>query len=71
MEGTKSRARRLQSLAVLQEFAGGRLERQWWGRAYELVAPMVRVVAGRIRATDSADPSERWEATVQPIAKGA
>jgi hypothetical protein len=58
-------------LAVLQEFAGGRLERQWLGRAYELVTPTVRMVAGRIPVADSVGRSERREAMVQPIAKGA
>lgn len=74
MEGTRTRstrARRLRSLAVLQEFAGGRLERQWWARAYELVAPTVCVVACKIRGADSLCPSEREEAMVEPIAKGA
>lgn len=74
MEGTKTariRPRRSRSLAVLQEFAGGRLERQWLGRAYELVAPMVCVVAGRIRGADSVCPSVRGEALDNPIAKGA
>jgi hypothetical protein len=74
MEGiktTRTRARRLRSLAVLHEFVGGRLERQWLSRAYELVAPTVCVVAGRIRAADSLRPSEREEAMVEPIAKGA
>ena len=74
MEGTRTTrtsGRRLRSLAVLQEFAGGRLERQWLGRAYELVAPTMCMVAGRIRVPDSVRPSERGEAMVQPIAKGA
>lgn len=73
MEGTKTtrkRARRLRSLAVLQEFAGGRLERQWLGRAYELIAPTVCVVTGRIRVADSVCVPERGRATIQPIAKG-
>jgi hypothetical protein len=68
---TQTRIGRLRSLAVLQEFAGGRLERQWLERAYELVAPKVCVVAGRIRLADSVGPSELGETTVQPIAKGA
>jgi hypothetical protein len=58
-------------LGVLQEFAGGRLERQWWNRAYELAAPTVRVVAGKIRVADGEHPSVRVEVTVSTMAKGA
>ena len=44
MEGTRTQQSR--SLAVVQEFAGGRLEKQLWSRAYELVLPLVGVFAG-------------------------
>jgi len=75
MEGTKIRVRIKRSqppmLAVLQEFAGGRLERQWWSRAYELAAPTVRVVAGKIRVADGEQPSGRVEVRVSTMAKGA
>jgi len=47
MEGTRIEGPR--PLAVLQEFAGGRLEKQVWSRAYELAVPVVRVIAGTIR----------------------
>lgn len=71
MEGTKTRTRRLLSLAVLQEFAGGRLERQVWSRAYELAAPVMPVVADRIRRASSAEVLCRTNAMVQPTSKGA
>ena len=53
MEGT--RIERPKPLAVLQEFAGGRLERQVWSRAYELAVPVVRVmIEGTIRVPNRA-----------------
>jgi hypothetical protein len=75
MEGTRIavRIRRSQppTLAVLQEFVGGRMERQWWSRAYELAAPTVGVVAGRIRLANSAEWSVRDEVMASTMAKGA
>ena len=71
MEGIKTRTRRLQSLALLQEFAGGRLERQVWSRAYELAAPVVRVVANKIRCADPAEALDRANVMVRAISKGA
>jgi len=76
MEGTTRAARGFRrsgppTLALWQEFSGGRLERQWLCRAYELVVPTVCVVAGRIRVADFTEPSEHGEAMDQPAAKGA
>ena len=52
MEGTRIEGP--QPLAVLQEFAGGRLEKQVWSRAYELAVPVVHVIAGTIRIPNRA-----------------
>ncbi len=52
MEGTRIEGS--QPLAVLQEFAGGRLEKQVWSRVYELTVPVVRVIAGTIRIPNRA-----------------
>ena len=71
MEGTRIKRSQPPMLAVMQEFAGGRLERQWWSRAYELAAPTVRVVAATIRVSDSAERTSRVEVTVSMMAKGA
>lgn len=71
MEGTKIKRSQPLTLAVLQEFVGGRLERQWWSRAYELAAPTVCVVAGKFRLADPAESSSRTEVMMPPIAKGA
>jgi hypothetical protein len=71
MEGTKCTRSQPLTLAVLQEFVGGRLERQWLSRAYELAAPMVCVVAGKIRFADPTESSSRLEVTMPPVAKGA
>ena len=71
MEGTKCKKSQPLTLAVLQEFVGGRLEKQWWSRAYELAAPVMCVVAGKIRFADPAESSSRTEATMPPVAKGA
>jgi len=71
MEGTRVTVRVERSqptLAVLQEFVGGRLERQWWSRAYELAAPTVGVVTGRVRLANSA---VREEVMASTMAKGA
>lgn len=74
MEGAKVtlRTRRLQStLATVREFVGGRLEIQWWSRAYELAAPTVRVVAGRVHLAGPAQWTDQDKATVSTMAKGA
>ena len=74
MEGAKVtvRTRRLHStLATVQEFVGGRLEIQWWSRAYELAAPAVRVVAGGVPLARRADWTAQKEATVSTMTKGA
>ena len=75
MEGTKIKVRirrsPLPTLAVAQEFVGGRLEKQWWSKAYELVAPTVPVIAGKIRVADSGERSVRGEVTMSSMAKGA
>jgi len=71
MEGTKHKRSQPLTLAVLQEFVGGRLERQWWSRAYELAAPMVCVLAGKMRIADPAASSNRTEVTMPHVAKGA
>jgi hypothetical protein len=68
MEDTKIK---MSQLAVLQEFVGGRLEGQWWSRAYELAAPTVCVVAGKIGLADPAESSSRTEVRIPPVAKGA
>jgi len=71
MEGTKIQKSQPRMLAVLQEFAGGRLERQWWSRAYELAAPTVCVVAGKIRVAETTERSDQKEMPVSTMAKGA
>ena len=75
MEGTitrrKSKRSPLPKLALQQEFVGGRLERQWCSRAYELITPIVYVMAGRVQVVDSAGPLDQKEVMVTQIAKGA
>lgn len=69
MEGT--RIERPKPLAVRQEFAGGRLERQVWSRAYELAVPVVRVIAGTIRIPNrAASPIQPGLSPVR-LSKGA
>ena len=69
MEGT--RIERRQSLAVLQEFVGGRLERQVWNRAYELAVPVVRVIAGTNRIRHRAESPSQPELSPARLSKGA
>lgn len=69
MEG--ARIGRSKPLAVLQDFAGCRLEKEVLTRAYELAAPVVHVIAGTIRIPESANPSPPPEFRRQTIAKGA
>lgn len=71
MEGTKIKRSQPPVLAVLQEFVGGRLERQWWSRAYELAAPTACVVAGKIRVADGDQRSGQVEVKLSTMAKGA
>lgn len=74
MEGAKVTlgTRKLRStLATVQEFVGGRLEIQWWSRAYELAAPAVRVVAGRVPLAGPAEWTAQKEAMVSTMTKGA
>lgn len=68
MEGIKRK--KSQSLAVLQEFSGGRLEKQVWSRAYELVAPALRAVVNKVRSTDPKDTGGA-EVTMRTISRGA
>lgn len=69
MDGT--RTRRSQPLAVLQEFAGGRLEKQVLSRAYELAAPPLRMLMGKIRVSSPAQPLGQAESIKQTLSKGA
>jgi hypothetical protein len=69
MEGT--RIERSKPLAVLQEFAGGRLERQMWSRAYELAVPVVRAIAGTIRFPNRAESPIQPELSPVRLSKGA
>jgi hypothetical protein len=69
MEG--KRIERSKPLAVLQEFAGGRLERQVWSRAYELAVPVMRVIAGTIRIPNRAESSIQPELSPVRLSKGA
>ncbi len=69
MEGI--RTKRLRPLAVLQEFAGGRLEKQVWSRAYELAAPVLRVAVRRIRISSAVQPPGQAKSIEQTLSKGA
>ena len=69
MEGT--RIERSKPLAVLQEFAGGRLEKQIWSRAYELAVPVVRVIAGTIRIPNRAQSPIEPGLSLVKFSKGA
>jgi hypothetical protein len=75
MEGKKFEVRikvlQPPTLAVTQDFVGGRLEKQWRSKAYELVAPTVCVVAGKNHFADSVERSVCSHVTVPSIAKGA
>ena len=69
MEGI--RTKRLRPLAVLQEFTGGRLEKQVWSRAYELAAPVLRVAVRKIRISSAVQPSGQAKSIEQTLSKGA
>ena len=71
MDGTRVRKSQPRTLAVLQEFVGGRLERQLWSRAYELVTPAGRVMVGKMRLLDPAEPSARTGFATPTFSKGA
>jgi hypothetical protein len=66
-----TRCHRRQVLAVVREFAGGRLEKQVLSRAYELAAPVVRVRTQVLVAAETAGKSIPREPGSQIIAKGA
>jgi bifunctional N-acetylglucosamine-1-phosphate-uridyltransferase/glucosamine-1-phosphate-acetyltransferase GlmU-like protein len=71
MDGTKPMRRISRSLAVLHEFAGGRLEAQVLNRAYALATPTVCVVVEQKRTAERAVTSDQAELSRPSISKGA
>jgi hypothetical protein len=69
MEGTRIEGPH--PLAVLQEFAGGRLEKQVWSRAYELAVPVVRAIGGTIRIPNRTQSPIESGLSAARLSKGA
>jgi hypothetical protein len=69
MEDTKCRRR--QSLAMLREFSGGRLEKQVLIRAYELSAPVTQVSTNVLSMSEPIGGPGKHQQNSQVIAKGA